>query len=183
MKSSPPEHCVEYRSASRNISSFTVPIKTVSVTKIRNVWPVDNDAQQSTGVTKQKYPGGTLKSIHTDLEVLGAAPTALRRNDVEAERIFKPVREEQEEEGFSPGGEDMAGTQNEMTKPEPKPVGRRSPEEESSKSQSAVRGRRLGGEKEQTDRPRSGKSVAQSDTETKQSRKRGRREVVYFLKQ
>ncbi|KAJ1095545.1 hypothetical protein NDU88_000707 [Pleurodeles waltl] len=53
MKSSPPEHCVEYRSASRNISSFTVPIKTVSVTKIRNVWPVDNDAQQSTGVTKQ----------------------------------------------------------------------------------------------------------------------------------
>ncbi|KAJ1154376.1 hypothetical protein NDU88_007128 [Pleurodeles waltl] len=51
---------------------------------------------------RQKYHVGTLKSVHTDPEVLGAAPTALQRKDAEAGRVFKPLREEQGKKRFLP---------------------------------------------------------------------------------
>ncbi|KAJ1202139.1 hypothetical protein NDU88_005940 [Pleurodeles waltl] len=66
--------------------------------------------------------------MYPDPEVKGAATTAVRRKNAEAEKVFKPVRE-----GFSPEGEDVAMTQNRTTRPESKPGRQRSPEEASSK--------------------------------------------------
>ncbi|KAJ1197678.1 hypothetical protein NDU88_001534 [Pleurodeles waltl] len=56
---------------------------------------------------------------------MGAAPNDVRRKNAVVERVFKPVRDERQEEGFSPRGENMAMTDSRMNRPEQKSGRRR----------------------------------------------------------
>ncbi|KAJ1118933.1 hypothetical protein NDU88_007120 [Pleurodeles waltl] len=71
----------------------------------------------------RKYPGGTRENVDTDPEVMGAAVTDIRRKNAEAERVFKPERNDRKEKEFSLGGEDGAV----MSRPEQTPELRRHP--------------------------------------------------------
>ncbi|KAJ1186807.1 hypothetical protein NDU88_003587 [Pleurodeles waltl] len=64
---------------------------------------------------------------------MDAATTVVQRKDTEGERVFKPMQDKRREGGFSPGGEDVATTQNRRTRPEPKPERRPGLEEALSK--------------------------------------------------
>ncbi|KAJ1116681.1 hypothetical protein NDU88_004887 [Pleurodeles waltl] len=96
---------------------------------------------------------------------MGAAVTDIRRKNAEAERVFKPEQNEQEEKEFSPGREDGAMTESRMSRPEQKPGRRRRQGETLSNPGGSWR--KVTGRREGANRPATGKSVAQAGTERK----------------